>query len=92
MQYEEKEKWCTSLWLQFVCAALVLVDNIAWRQPVDGGIKDWDHHSTGETLFLAQTVKVTVAHLDIGHAQDKYNKDKLVFFFFTDRFEHWQDK
>ena len=51
------------LWIQFVGAALVLVDHVSRRQPVDRGVEDGHHHPAGEPLLLPQAVQVTVAHL-----------------------------
>lgn len=40
-----------------------MVDQVAGRQPVNGGVEDGHHHPAGKSLLLPQAVQVTVAHL-----------------------------
>ena len=66
----QSSRQCTDLlWVQFVCAALVLVDHVAGRQPVHRGVENGHHHPAGKPLLLPQTVQVTVAHLSMGRPQ-----------------------
>lgn len=49
--------------VRFVRVALLLVDYVAWRKPVNRGVKDGHNHPAGKPLLLPQAVQVTVAYL-----------------------------
>lgn len=49
--------------VRFVSVALILVDYVARRKPVNRGVKDGHNHPAGKPLLLPQAVQVTVADL-----------------------------
>ena len=78
--HTQSSRQCTDLlWVQFVCAALVLVDHVAGRQPVHRGVENGHHHPAGEPLLLPQTVQVTVAHLGMGRPQSMSQQHLTAF-------------
>lgn len=61
--HTEPDKGAHLYKVRFVSVALILVDYVSWRKPVNRGIKDGHNHPAGKPFLLPQAVQVTVAYL-----------------------------